>query len=53
MSFTLDITKVVDRLHLNQSFDTDELSVSLVPSSAIPGNAPISVGRISLYRQAG
>jgi tyrosinase len=52
MSFTLDITKVVDYLHLNKSFDTEELSVSLVPSSAIPGSAPITVGRISVYRQA-
>ena len=53
MSFTLDITEVVDHLHLNKSFDTDELSVSLLPSSAIPGSAPITVGRISVYRQAG
>ena len=53
MSFTLDITKVVDHLHLNKLFDSDELSVSLVPSSAIPGSAPITVGRISVYRQAG
>jgi tyrosinase len=52
MSFTLDITKVVDYLHLNKSLDADALSVSLVPSSAIPGSAPITVGRISVYRQA-
>jgi tyrosinase len=31
MSFTLDITKVVDYLHLNKSLDADALSVSLVP----------------------
>jgi len=53
MSFTLDITEIVDRLHLNKSFDGEELSVSLVPSRAIPGSAPITVGRISVYRQAG
>src|SRR5271163_118763 len=44
MSFTLDITKVVDHLYLNKAFDTEELSVSLVPASAIPGSAPITVG---------
>lgn len=53
MSFTLDITKVVDELHLSQSFNLDTLNVSLVPARSIPGNAPITVGRISIYRQAG
>jgi tyrosinase len=51
MNFTLDITKVVDQLHLNQSFDLDSLSVNLVSSSAIPASDPITVGRISIYRQ--
>jgi tyrosinase len=51
MSFTLDITKVIDRLHLGQSFDLDTLYVSLVSSRAIPGSTPITVGRISIYRQ--
>jgi len=51
MSFTLDITKVIDQLHLSQSLDLDTLSVSLVSSRAIPGSAPITVGRISIYRQ--
>jgi tyrosinase len=51
MSFTLDITKVIDQLHLGQSFDLDTLYVSLVSSRAIPGSAPITVGRISIYRQ--
>jgi tyrosinase len=51
MNFTLDITKVVDQLHLDRSFDVDTLNVSLVPSQAIPGSAPITVGRISIYRQ--
>jgi tyrosinase len=51
MNFTLDITKVIDQLHLSQSFDLDTLAVSLVASRAIPGSAPITVGRISIYRQ--
>jgi tyrosinase len=51
MSFTLDITKVIDQLHLSQSFDLDTLHVSLVSSRAIPASAPITVGRISIYRQ--
>ncbi|GLS19919.1 tyrosinase [Labrys miyagiensis] len=52
MSFTLDITKVIDQLHLGQAFDLDTLYVSLVPSRAIPESTPITVGRISIYRQA-
>lgn len=51
MSFTLDITKVIDHLHLNQSVDLDTLYVSLVSSIAISGSTPITVGRISIYRQ--
>jgi tyrosinase len=51
MNFTLDITKVIDQLHVSQSFDLDTLYVSLVPSRPIPGSAPITVGRISIYRQ--
>jgi tyrosinase len=51
MNFTLDITKVIDELHLSQSFNLDTLSVSLVPARAIPASSPITVGRISIYRQ--
>jgi tyrosinase len=52
MNFTLEITKAIDQLHLSQSFDLDTLHVNLVPSRAIPGTAPITVGRISIYRQS-
>ena len=51
MNFTLDITKVIDQLHLDQSFNIDTLQVSLVSNIAIPGSNPITVGRISIYRQ--
>ena len=51
MSFTLDITKVIDQLHLSHSLDADTVNVSLVPSMAISGSTPVMVGRISIYRQ--
>lgn len=51
MNFTLDITKVVDQLHLSQSFDLDTLNVNLVASGQIPGSAALTVGRISIYRR--
>jgi len=38
-------------LHLDQSFNIDTLQVSLVSNIAIPGSNPITVGRISIYRQ--
>jgi len=53
MTFTLDITKVIDQLHLNQSFNLDTLNVNLVPNRYVPPSTPITVGRISIYRQGG
>jgi hypothetical protein len=44
---------VIDELHLSQSFDLDTLNVSLVPNSSVPESKPITVGRISIYRQGG
>lgn len=51
MNFNIDITDVIDRLHLGQSFDLNTLQVSLISNQEIPGSAPITVGRISIYRQ--
>ena len=53
MTFTLDITKVIDQLHLSQSFNLDTLNVNLVPNRYVPPSTPITVGRISIYRQGG
>ncbi|HEY4379569.1 MAG TPA: tyrosinase family protein [Acidobacteriaceae bacterium] len=51
LSFVLDISKVVDTLHLSKSLDVDSLSVKLVPNREIPDHAQITVGRISIYRK--
>jgi tyrosinase len=53
INYTLDITKVIDELHLSNSFNLDTLNVSLVPNSYVPDSKPITVGRISIYRQSG
>jgi tyrosinase len=48
---TLEITKVVDQLHLDHNFDVDQLSVDFVPFGSIPDAAKVKIGRISIYRQ--
>jgi tyrosinase len=53
LTFVLDITEVVHRLHLAGSFDVDRLPVRLVPLRPVPAEAVITVGRISIFRQAG
>jgi tyrosinase len=51
LTFVLDITDIVDRLHLSNSFDVDSLPVRIVPVHPIPDETPITVGRISIFRQ--
>lgn len=51
MTYTLEITKVVDKLHLDHNFDVNNLSVDIVPLGNIPDAAKIKIGRISVYRQ--
>jgi tyrosinase len=52
LTFVLDITDVVHRLHLDSSFDVDLLPVRLVPLRPVSTGAGLTVGRISIYRQA-
>jgi tyrosinase len=51
LNFILDITKIVDALHLQNALDVDSLKVTLVPRRALPDQAQITVGRVSIYRQ--
>jgi tyrosinase len=51
LNFVLDITKVIDTLHLDHGLDADALQVRIVPHRPIPDQAEITVGRISVYRQ--
>jgi tyrosinase len=51
LSFILDITKIVDALHLGSGFDVDTLPVRIVPNAPIPDQAQITVGRVSIYRE--
>jgi tyrosinase len=51
LSFVLDITKIIDTLHLNNALDVDSLKVTIVPHHSVPDQAQITVGRVSIYRQ--
>jgi tyrosinase len=51
LNFILEITGIVDRLHLEGQLDSDVLRVNIVPYQEIPGQAEIIVGGISVYRQ--
>lgn len=52
LTFILDITHIIDELHVAKALDRDSLEVNIVPNRALPGEAGIQVGRISIYRQA-
>lgn len=51
LSYVLDITGIVDGLHLDDAFDVDELPVQIVPYRPLPDEVELSIGRISIYRQ--
>jgi tyrosinase len=51
LTFVLNITPVIDALHLSHSLDVDSLHVSVIPADELPDEADITVGRISLYRE--
>jgi tyrosinase len=51
LNFVMDITKIVDTLHLNNALDVDSLHVTIVPHQAVPEQSQITIGRVSIYRQ--
>jgi len=46
LTSTLEITNIVDALHLNNALD-----VRIVPVNPVPADAGISIGRVSIFRQ--
>jgi tyrosinase len=53
LTFVLEITPLIDTLHLGDALDVSELHVRLVPRRPVPEDAQISIGRISVFRQGG
>ncbi len=52
LTFLLEITDVVDDLHMKNQLNVENLQVSIVPANEIPSDEQITVGRVSLYREA-
>ncbi|GEP40876.1 tyrosinase family protein [Brevifollis gellanilyticus] len=50
LTFSLDITSIVDDLHLGKTLDAGSLDVLLVPYRPLPAGTDIKVGRVSVYR---
>jgi tyrosinase len=51
LNFVIEITKIVDGLHLAGALDPTSVEVRLVPVKPIPQEAGITVERISIVRQ--
>lgn len=51
LTFILDMTPVIDELHLKNELDVESLGVSVIPSGPLPEKVDITVGRISIYRE--
>jgi tyrosinase len=52
LTFILDITHIIDQLHLANALEGDSLQVNIVSNRPLPDEAQVQVGRISVYRQA-
>ena len=52
LTYVLDISGIVDRLHLSGAINTGQLHVLLVPRNPVATEAQISIGRISVFRQS-
>jgi tyrosinase len=52
LTFVLEITHVIDTLHLAGALNVSQLHVRLVPVNPVPDAARISIGRISVFRQS-
>jgi tyrosinase len=51
-TYVVEITHVVDALHLAGKLNVNQLHVTLVPRRPVPNDAPISIGKISIFRQS-
>ncbi len=51
LTFVLEITQVIDELHLADALSAGRLDVRLEPMNPVPEAAKVSIGRISVFRQ--
>lgn len=51
LTFILNITHIIDNLHMENDFDVNALNVTILPDNTIPDSREITVGRVSIYRE--
>ena len=51
LTFVLEITRVIDKLHLEGALGAGQIHVRLVPMQPVPEAAQVSIGRIAIFRQ--
>ncbi|KAF3995892.1 tyrosinase family protein [Glaciimonas immobilis] len=51
LTFVLDISRFVDKLHVKNKLSSGRIKVNLVRSNELPQSTDIEVGRVSIYRQ--
>lgn len=51
LTFLLDITDIIDNLHLENELNAGSLDVTIQPDNAIPQHEKITIGRVSIYRE--
>jgi tyrosinase len=51
LTFVLEITRVIDELHLTNTLNIDSIDVLLVPVKPITKTSQFSIGRVSVFRQ--
>ncbi|HEX8534329.1 MAG TPA: tyrosinase family protein [Allosphingosinicella sp.] len=51
ITYSFEITRIIDQLHLREGLDSDSLDVRIIPIKPVPESAEISIGRIGIYRQ--
>ena len=52
LTYVLEITDIIDAMHMQDAFDVQHLDVRLVPLTPVPVEAGVSIGRIGIFRQS-
>ena len=51
LTFVLEVTNIVDQLHLEGGFDVGSLPVRIVPVRPVSTESQLTIGRVSIFRQ--
>lgn len=51
ITYVLEISDVVDALHVGNAFDVEALPVTIVPDMGVDAASDVTIGRVSIFRQ--